>query len=267
MWLLYDKEADITPVINEILVRQMTVLGDLAAPGIVERIERFQQRRWSFTLSARARELKKPVAEKKFTRRLSEWAQGGHLLWTADELLLKLKENVTEEKKKEDEKQEKKRLRAEKKKVADAKKPQLEREKAERKLQQAARRAEKERKKAEATARRIARDAKKKLAAQEKLDKQRKKEEAKAKRNAGPSNSVTASAAQEMQDDAAAAQADQAARKRKRASSKGKPNAKKPCIEHKVCRVVRRCLCVGRCRARILLGLRLVKLVSVCVCI
>ena len=84
-------------VVHEILARQMTVLGDLAAPGIVERIERFQKRNWSFTLSARALELKKPVkAKKKYTGALPRWAEGGHLLWTADELLDRLAQHNEE---------------------------------------------------------------------------------------------------------------------------------------------------------------------------
>ena len=68
-------------MVQEILRREMTtgILGNLSAPGsfpshavltlsytgITARIERFQERRWSFTFSPRALELKKTVKDKK----------------------------------------------------------------------------------------------------------------------------------------------------------------------------------------------------------
>lgn len=120
IWRLDDPTAPVEDVVSEILRREMTVLGDLASPGITARIARFQERRWSFKFSPRALKLKRPVKRKKMPRAFSKWAQGKHLFWTETQRLEQMKEheaNLEREKKEKIEGKEKKKEDSARKRV------------------------------------------------------------------------------------------------------------------------------------------------------
>ena len=90
MWLQNDDQADIMGVCREIWQKSMTVLGDLASPGITERMQRFQNRGWAFTLSSRALELKRHTQQqdvKTRSKKLNVWAGGAAKCWTDDDSL------------------------------------------------------------------------------------------------------------------------------------------------------------------------------------
>lgn len=110
LWVKDKPDMDIMPIIKEILMRQMTIWCDLTAPGIIDRIKRFQDRRWSFVFSPQSLLLRQQKKKRKGHKGML--ADGSQALWTADEKLAEL--NVEEKRRKEkvekDEEKKKKRL-------------------------------------------------------------------------------------------------------------------------------------------------------------
>ena len=80
LYLMYDESLPVEPVIQRILLRSMTILCDLDAPGVTARIRRFRERRWTFVFSDRTLLLrrsnkktdKKPMAREEAYKLSSE---------------------------------------------------------------------------------------------------------------------------------------------------------------------------------------------------
>ena len=119
LYLMYDESLPVEPVVQRILLRSMTILCDMDAPGVTARIRRFHERRWTFGFSDRTLLLRRSHKKTdKKPKAFSKWA-AGHFFWTEEgreqemkdhvqALDAEAKDNVEKRKKKKDDAEERK---------------------------------------------------------------------------------------------------------------------------------------------------------------